>query len=55
MIDYENSQGVINGTVTKLANQPEKLKAYMADKTEQQKQAARSHLKTVNALKAKAR
>lgn len=48
-------QPVINGMVTKLANQPEKLKAYMADKSEKQKQAARSHLKTVLALKVKAR
>jgi hypothetical protein len=27
------SQGVINGQVTKLANQPEKLAEYMKDKT----------------------
>lgn len=46
-------QGVINGQVTKLANQPEKLADYMKGKTEEQKRQARSHLRTVKALRVK--
>lgn len=53
MIDYENIQGCINGNVTKLADQTEKLREYMVGKTDEQKRLARSHLKTVKALKAK--
>lgn len=47
------SQGQINGQVTKLANQPEKLKEFMKDKTEDEKKQARCHLKTVMSLKGK--
>lgn len=47
------SQGIINGQVTKLANQPEKLAEYMKDKTDEEKRLARSHLKTVLALRGK--
>jgi len=46
--------GWINAQVTKLADSPEKLAEFMADKTEQEKRAVRAHLRTVKALKAKA-
>ena len=48
---YQNSQGVLNGKITKLSNQPEKLKELMSDKTDKQKEGGRCHLKTVLALK----
>lgn len=44
-------QGEINAQVTKLADQPEALKSFMADKSETEKRLARSHLKTVLALR----
>jgi hypothetical protein len=47
------TQGQINGQVTKLANQPEKLKQFMADKSDEEKRQARCHLKTVLALRKK--
>lgn len=53
MTDFSQMQSVINGQVTKLANQPEKLAEYMKDKTEEQKRQARSHLRTVKALEVK--
>lgn len=45
--------GLINGQVTKLANQPEKLAEYMKDKTDEEKRQARNHLKTIKALRNK--
>lgn len=48
-----DSQGVINGQVTKLSDNPKALAEYMKYKTDEQKRQARSHLKTVKALKAK--
>lgn len=50
---FANNQGCINGQVTKLANQPEKLKEFMIDKSDEQKKQARLHLKMVNHLKGK--
>jgi len=47
----KNSQGVINGMLTKLYGKPEKLKAYMADKTEAQKIAGRGHLRTLKIIR----
>ena len=46
-------QGRLNGKITKLANQPSKLKELMSDKTDNQKEAGRCHLKTVLALRGK--
>ena len=50
---YQNSQGVLNGKITKLSNQPDKLKELMSDKTDKQKELGRCHLKTVLALRGK--
>jgi hypothetical protein len=47
------SQGVLQGQITKLANQPEKLKALMADKTDEQKRLGRIHLQMVRLMGAK--
>ena len=47
------SQGVINGVITRLASNPEQLKAYMAGKSHKQKEAGRCHLRTVLALRGK--
>lgn len=53
MTDFSQMQSVINGQATKLSDNPEALAEYMKDKPEHVKEAARSHLKTVKALKAK--
>jgi len=47
----KNSQGVINGMLTKLYGKPEKLKEFMSDKTEAQKIAGRSHLRTLKIIR----
>jgi len=47
------SQGVINGRITALIDQPEQLKEFMADKTDEQKRQARLHLKMVRYLRGK--
>lgn len=51
MDKFKNNQGVINGYATRYANNHEKLKELMKDKTDEQKALARSHLRTVRALK----
>jgi len=47
------SQGRINAQVTRLADKPEQLIAFMEGKTDEEKRQARSHLKTVRALRKK--
>lgn len=47
------SQGILNGQITKHANNPAKLKEIMADQPESVKVQARCHLAAVLALQAK--
>lgn len=47
------SQGIINGYITKHHDNPDAIKAYLADKTPEQVEKARSHWKTVDRLKRK--
>ena len=47
------SQGKLNGKITRYANQPDKLKELMSDKTDKQKEDGRHHLKAVLALRGK--
>ncbi len=44
------SQGMINGQITKLANRPDELKLFMKDKSDEQKKNGRIHLKMLKYL-----
>lgn len=47
------SQGVLNGQITRLANNPDALRKLMADKTDEQKRQGRIHLKMIHWLRDK--
>jgi len=50
---FPNSQGCINAEITRLVDNPEQLKIYMATKTKEQQDLGRSHYRTVMRLKKK--
>ncbi len=54
MTNFSNNQGVINGRITKLANNPDKLKEFMQEKTQEQQRLGRIHYKMVQMLRKKA-
>jgi hypothetical protein len=55
MRDRYQGQGSINAKAVQLLGNPEQLKAFMDDKSEEVKQATRNHLKTVHGLRNKAK
>jgi hypothetical protein len=52
--DFSNNQGVINGRITRLANNPKKLKEFMQKKSPEQQRLGRIHYKMVQMLRKKA-
>jgi|GEM_PF-5944462 len=52
MIDqWKSNQGCINAKAVQLLGNPEALKDFMTDKSEEVKKATRNHLKTVVGLR----
>ena len=51
MSRFKDSQGVINGKITALADNPEELKEFMKDKTPEQKKQGRIHLTMIRKLR----
>ncbi len=52
-MDFSGNQGCINGQITKLANDKERVKEFMSDKTDKQKKAGRIHFKMIKFMSSK--